>query len=299
MIPTPFALYKYFDGDETYNNYDSFCNDLFGILNWGPYTKNKEELNNNITMFYGLYKGLYLQGISAKEIYRCYLNNNLDYLINSKYYHPLLSHGQYASGYYKDYCEKKIYIGKTFLDEDSDEEDYEESEENIKPYIYSNINRQYHLFTNDVGKNNIKIQYENKKLDTIFKDKIYKCKYSDKLKERLYKEEEYINIDDIKKLIEKQDRKCYVCGDNLIFNNWYSECLYQFTLDRINEKLPHNKNNVLLCCYYCNCFSYTGIDDDICKYKMCKNGCHTIKRNIIRTRKNIDYKEINKLLLKI
>jgi hypothetical protein len=81
--------------------------------------------------------------------------------------------------------------------------------------------------------------------------------------------------------------------------NWYSECLYQFTLDRINEKLPHNKNNVLLCCYYCNCFSYTGIDDDICKYKMCKNGCHTIKRNIIRTRKNIDYKEINKLLLKI
>jgi hypothetical protein len=142
MLPTPFALYKHFQGEEGYDFYNAFECDLFGVFNWGPdVVGNKMEFDFNITIFYGLYKGLYLYGVSAKEIYRCYLNNKLDELIHTKYNHPWLKHGQYASGYYKRFCEKNLIIGKTFQRYESDEDD--------KPYIYKNIAHLYHLECNN------------------------------------------------------------------------------------------------------------------------------------------------------
>ena len=79
-----------------------------------------------------------------------------------------------------------------------------------------------------------------------------------------------------------------------------SECMYQFTLDRIDNNLPHNRDNVLICCQYCNCFGESDkrreVEHQVCK--ICPNKCHTIKRNIPRTRQDVSKIEIQILLLK-
>lgn len=293
MLPTPFALYKHFEGKKGYEYYRAYERDLFGLYNWGPTCANVEEIKDNITIFYGLYKGLYNYGVSAKEIYRCYLSNRLDELIHTKYRVPWLDPEVWATGYYKNFCEKNLIIGKTFQRDESDK-----SDEEAEPYIYKNIPRLYHLSHN----NNPDIVFlRTKETDVIMQDKINSYKKKDRAKGRNFNDEEYCDIETILKLMEKLDCKCYNCGDILIFSGYTPYCLYQFTLDRIDENLPHTKDNVLLCCYYCNCRDYWknhGEDINEWKHKICRNGCHTYKRNITRTRENISKKEINKLLLK-
>tara|TARA_Y100000591_G_scaffold280966_1_gene260471 strand:+ start:485 stop:1399 length:915 start_codon:yes stop_codon:yes gene_type:complete len=304
MIPTIFALYKHFNGEEGYEYYNAYALDLFGVLNWGPNYKNKEEIDDNINMFYGLYKGLYNYGVSAKEIYRCYLSNRLDELIHTKYSLPWLEPGVWASGYYKKFCEKNLVIGETFqrdTSDQSDEESNEESDEETEPYIYKNIPTLYHLEDKHLNVFRQTVFRQTKETDIIMQDKINSYKQQDRKKGRNFNDEEYCDIETIKKLIEKQDSKCYVCGDILIFSGYTPFCLYQFTLDRNNENLPHTKNNVLLCCYYCNCRDYCKNHDEdknTWEHKMCKNGCHTTKRTITRTRQNINDEEISKLLIK-
>lgn len=283
MIHTPFALYKHFDGVSGYDFYREFECDLFGVYNWGINIENKKEWDDNICMFYGLYKGLYLYDVSAKEIYRCYLTNKLDELIHTTY-------SLQKSGYYKDFCEKNIKIGKTFIEyEGQDKYDIN------KPLIYKIIVPPYHTYIdkNPNYYNNL-IDYSLKSLDKIIEHKIDSYKEQDKLKNRII-DNNYVNVDNVKQLLNKQDNKCYICCDKVITNCWCSGCLYQFTLDRINNTLSHNKNNVLISCLYCNCHSerneYIG--------KLCPNNCHTIKRNDIkRTKTNVKIQEIKKLILK-
>ena len=134
-------------------------------------------------------------------------------------------------------------------------------------------------------------------IDKVILLKIQKYKHTDNKYNRNITND-YVSIEDVKNLLIKQDNKCYVCHDNVITKEWYPKCLYQFTLDRINNKLPHNKNNVLICCNYCN--SYSHLPDrvsDICCSKLCRRGCHTIKRNILRTRYDVPMTEIINLLL--
>ena len=133
-------------------------------------------------------------------------------------------------------------------------------------------------------------------IDKVILHKIKHYKEKDKLKKRKITND-YVSIEDVKNLLIKQDNKCYVCYDNVITQEWFPECLYQFTLDRINNNLPHNKNNVLICCNYCNSYSHLPDISDICCSKLCRRGCHTIKRNILRTRYDVPMKEIINLLL--
>lgn len=134
-------------------------------------------------------------------------------------------------------------------------------------------------------------------IDEIISRKIQKYKQKDKEYNRKITNN-YVSIDDVKNLLIKQNNKCYVCFDNVLTKEWHQYCLYQFTLDRINNNLPHNRNNVLICCNYCN--SYSHLPDrvsDICCSKLCYKGCHTIKRNISRTRYDVPMTEIISLLL--
>ena len=78
-------------------------------------------------------------------------------------------------------------------------------------------------------------------IDKVILHKIKHYKEKDKLKKRKITND-YVSIEDVKNLLIKQDNKCYVCYDNVITQEWFPECLYQFTLDRINNNLPHNLN---------------------------------------------------------
>ena len=146
-------------------------------------------------------------------------------------------------------------------------------------------------------------------VDKIIARKIQKYKFQDKNNKKIINfiiTDEYVSVDDVKKLLINQENKCYVCYDTVITKEWQSRCLYQFTLDRIDNKLPHNKDNVLICCYYCNCISPStitsldDIDDRECDlfFKLCESKCHTTKRTITRKRYNIPKEEIIGFLIK-
>jgi hypothetical protein len=128
-------------------------------------------------------------------------------------------------------------------------------------------------------------------------DKIRSYKNQDREQNRNVDNEEYCDVETVARLINKQDSMCYVCGDKVIFEESEPYCLYQFTLDRIDNSKPHNKDNVLLSCYYCNCRDHPTRQTARLSAKICKNGCHTHKRNITRSRNNISEEEIHKLLL--
>lgn len=268
-MTSPEVLYKYFKGEM--NLHPSIICDLFGRFNW---TKDMETNNNDtISLYLGLYKGLYIMDVSYKEIYRWFINNRLDELIHIKY-------SLHKSDYYREFCEKKIKIGITCnIKNDKKEE----------PYIYTNIQPPFHFIRN--LKPEIITNCSKGSDEEIILRKIDEYKRQDKNR-NMKITDEYVTISNVKQLLFKQENKCYVCGDNVITGYWETKCFYQFTLDRIDNNLPHNRNNVLICCYYCNCF----YDDNL--HKICENGCHKTKRIITRNRTNIPKKDIDILLLK-
>lgn len=274
-MTSPKALYDYFEKNEKLH--PSIICDLFGYVNWSIQMKENKE--DTLDMFLGLFKGLYYMDVSYKEIYRCFLKNKLDDLIHIKY-------SINKSDYYREFCEKQIKIGNTFMVEDEEDEEDE-------PFIYSQIQPSYHYNRKNTDLRETSLGDE----DEIILHKINSYKSQDEAKGRNITSD-YVTINDVKKLLFKQENKCYVCGDNVITEEWTPDCLYHFTLDRIDNKLPHNKNNVLICCYYCNCFGWQNDNTDICLYKLCKNKCHFIKRNITRKRHNVPKTEIQKLLIK-
>lgn len=131
------------------------------------------------------------------------------------------------------------------------------------------------------GKNNIR---------TNIRNKLASHKAFDK--ERFGKSGD-LEMDDVEKLLIKQQFKCYVCGDVVLTANYKPYCCYQFSIDRINNDKPHDRGNVLISCYYCNCRHFPLFDqpNKICNYK-----CHTDKRNITNTRTNIKSEIIENLL---
>lgn len=348
MTTSVHTLYDYFEGRES-TLHPAVMIDLFGMFNWTSFMNS--NIDDVVTLFLGLYKGLYLMGVTQKEIYRCFLQNKLDDLIHIKY-------SVTSSGYYNIFCgksitnsndfEKKmvgkpIQIGNTFM-HDPDEP---VTEDPIIPLIYT-------IMPSFVRINNVLTD-----IDDIISKKIKAYKEQDTRKvinNPIFAiTDKYVTIDDVKKLIRKQEEKCYVCGDvvsissciptilkephdmnelellscinNLMDSKKHtSGCMYQFTLDRIDNKLPHNRDNVLICCQYCNCFGesdrhatfptqkcisniknckcfhggtnvckFKEVDDRVCK--VCPNKCHTLKRNITRIRTEVPKEEIAQLTL--
>ena len=98
----------------------------------------------------------------------------------------------------------------------------------------------------------------------------------------------YIDIEDIKILLEIQNNKCYIC-DDLLNLDWEVGCKYQITVDRINGQNCHLKGNCLLACFYCNCRGYNN-------KRQCKKKCCEDKSNDIRKKKDVPKDEISKLL---
>ena len=62
----------------------------------------------------------------------------------------------------------------------------------------------------------------------------------------------FISLDNTIEKLMASKLKCYYCNDNceLLYRNVLSK--KQWTLDRINNDLGHNDDNVVICCYECN-----------------------------------------------
>ena len=281
--------------------------DYFGIEN-----------DNYYGIIYGIYKGLIMyKGVSKQLIENCFFTNRLDELIHKKYtYHK--------SGYYENFCKNNIKIGNTYFNYLEDDEnnkliintdDYCPSCDTIGYYTKNNHklnelappdcyvcgNFICKLCCNYDKNNNTFICYkcEHPNIKVSIDKKIINYKKTDM---NNFGIEGNITTKDIMLLLNKQKFKCYVCEDIVLTFGWKPLCLYQFSVDRIDNSLPHNKDNVLISCYYCNCISYfTNVlqcGENI-KYKICDNNCHCDKRNIKLKREDISIDKINSLKINV
>ena len=105
-MSTAKSLYNIYNNGGYISN--GILHDLFGINNWPDDVRNnKNKLLDTITMYDGLYKGLWLMEVSVTEIENAQKKNELDKLIITKYTCS-------SSIYFNEYCTTDCKIGKTF-----------------------------------------------------------------------------------------------------------------------------------------------------------------------------------------
>lgn len=96
---------------------------------------------------------------------------------------------------------------------------------------------------------------------------------------------EYVDVDYVKTLLDIQSNKCYICKEDVKIL-YKPNCKNQFTLDRINNKNPHFKGNVLVACHYCNCREF-GLNPKTCS----KESCCPDKPDNVRSKSEVTEEE--------
>ena len=165
---------------------------------------------------------------------------------------------------------------------------------NIKKisHTYENIEKKY-ILSKDFCPSCERTEFDNIQKEIQKKISCYKCSDT-----KRFGYAGNVTKEDVFCLFNKQKGRCYVCDDIVLTSNFKPYCLYQFSLDRLDNQLPHNKDNVLISCYYCNCISYwievldIAVDDHKI-YKICGNNCHCEKRDIQKKRNDISRDIIN------
>jgi hypothetical protein len=102
--------------------------------------------------------------------------------------------------------------------------------------------------------NNFKLNLELKDYKTIIgliNDKITGYKSQDFIKKRL-DNDKLINIDDVLDILKESNMKCYYCKKNVLLLYDIVREKNQWTLDRLNNELGHNKGNCVMSCLSCN-----------------------------------------------
>lgn len=110
--------------------------------------------------------------------------------------------------------------------------------------IYYNINEQINLITDKTSE-----IYKN--VSEEIKQKLSSYKQQDKNKNR-YDVNMFISYDDVIELLQSTSCKCYYCNNIMCILYEYKNEKKQWTLDRINNDLGHNTNNVVCSCLGCN-----------------------------------------------
>jgi hypothetical protein len=81
--------------------------------------------------------------------------------------------------------------------------------------------------------------------------KIQGYKSQDLLKS-IFNPNEFVSMDYVLELLKKTEMKCYYCQTQLRILYMLVREPTQWTLDRIDNKLGHNKTNVVISCLKCN-----------------------------------------------
>tara|TARA_B110000305_G_C19137680_1_gene491930 strand:- start:108 stop:641 length:534 start_codon:yes stop_codon:yes gene_type:complete len=95
-------------------------------------------------------------------------------------------------------------------------------------------------------------EFEEKQfLMNMIKKKLSSYKQQD-IKNRIYGEKFFIPLEDtVQKLVECK-MKCYYCNKNMVLLYKEIKDPIQWTLDRIDNTMGHNSDNVVICCLQCN-----------------------------------------------
>jgi len=119
------------------------------------------------------------------------------------------------------------------------------------PDDYFHYENQY-IFLNEIYNNNFKST--NKITEVIMKQiskKISGYKQQDLLKKR-YNETEFLDFENVINKLLDSELKCYYCKSNLLILYDIVRETKQWSVDRINNDVGHNKNNFHISCLDCN-----------------------------------------------
>ena len=84
------------------------------------------------------------------------------------------------------------------------------------------------------------------------KTKICSYKQQDIFKKKL-NEEQFVTFEEVVELLKICGLTCHYCSEHVFILYEKVRETKQWSLDRINNDLPHTKNNCFLSCYICNC----------------------------------------------
>jgi hypothetical protein len=83
------------------------------------------------------------------------------------------------------------------------------------------------------------------------KTKIHSYRHQDVLKNK-YNESEFINLDYVIQLLIESELKCHYCACKTYLLYEIVREMKQWSLDRINNDIGHNKGNLVMACLECN-----------------------------------------------
>jgi hypothetical protein len=202
------------------------------------------------------------KNVSAELINKCSMTNRLDELFRKKNTHIV-------SSAYRMFEKRQIIINrlnynwKTPILEDSTCKScnvciFQVVEYNnchkcnnkicIKCTIHEGNNLCCNWCTDDISLNTMLVIDTTLKENILSKIETYRLRDIEK-----NGREGDLTVDDVVELIKRQNGKCYTCGQIVKLRNYHPYCHYQYSVDRLDNSKPHDKNNVAISCYYCNC----------------------------------------------
>lgn len=101
-----------------------------------------------------------------------------------------------------------------------------------------------------ISNERIKNKYFTKLVSHI-KTKLCSYKQQDILKKK-FNIEEFVSFEDTLDLLKDCGMKCCYCSENVYILYEHVREMKQWSLDRINNDIGHNKNNLVIACLECN-----------------------------------------------
>lgn len=92
---------------------------------------------------------------------------------------------------------------------------------------------------------------ERQMIISHIKTKLSSYKQQDILKKK-YLPEDFVSYNDVIGLLTQSNMKCYYCSCETYLLYEIVREMKQWSLDRINNDIGHNKNNLVICCLECN-----------------------------------------------
>lgn len=256
----------------------------------------------------GIYVGLIkYKGVTDILLDKCFWTNRLDELIHAKYKH-------WKSGYYNDFVKMGIKLGQYDPETKEKLHDYEDFDILNDDHCPNCLREGYITKCNglicqkeddingppDCAKCKVMLcrlccHSDNEDYACFY---CLDCRPCGTLKQNIqrkisghkaYDKQRFdlagdITTDDVIEMLRKQNSRCWVCNDIVLTVKWKPYCCYQFSIDRIDNTKPHDKDNYQISCYYCNCRHNPNFNQP---HKICSQGCHTKKRDIVERSQKI------------